>query len=85
MFQLIALAALALALVAHLLRNRLPVFAPRIALPKPIRTTENKESARKWGTWDPVHFTYPVVDPWTDFDVDATKPNPYRPFRWGPK
>ncbi|SCV70970.1 BQ2448_3732 [Microbotryum intermedium] len=39
---------------------------------------------KKKAAWNPVKFDYPKIDPWTDFDVDHTKPVPLRPFRWGP-
>lgn len=40
------------------------------------------ETPRAWGTWTPdLEFRYPSVQAWTDFDIDAVKPIPYRPFR----
>jgi len=48
------------------------------------KAPEKKVDTRKFGEWTAEHFTYPNIEPWTEFDVDAVKPLPYRPFRWGP-
>lgn len=37
------------------------------------------------GTWDPVSFTRPSPPPYPNWDLQTTKPLPYRPFRHGPK
>ncbi|KAG9228088.1 hypothetical protein BJ875DRAFT_508696 [Amylocarpus encephaloides] len=43
-----------------------------------------KAPPRKPGVWDPVDFQRPYARPAPDWNVHATKPNPYRPFRRGP-
>ncbi|KAH1854539.1 hypothetical protein KXX54_005325 [Aspergillus fumigatus] len=35
--------------------------------------------------WIPSDFKRPTASPYPDWDVHATKPIPYRPFRYGPK
>lgn len=34
--------------------------------------------------WIPVDFKRPPAEPAPNWDIHKTKPNPYRPFRWGP-
>lgn len=31
--------------------------------------------------WSPLKFVYPLFEAWTSFDIDRTKPIPFRPFR----
>ncbi|KAF2495529.1 hypothetical protein BU16DRAFT_550235 [Lophium mytilinum] len=42
---------------------------------------------RKWGQylWIPQPFKRPAAAPYPDWSLTATKPLPYRPFRYGPK
>ena len=75
--------ALALALARHRFPNILPSL-PNRANPSSPSGDSKAEMVRPWGIWSPVHLPYPSVEAWTDFDVDATKPIPFRPFRWGP-
>ncbi|KAL4996611.1 hypothetical protein BDV10DRAFT_195795 [Aspergillus recurvatus] len=35
--------------------------------------------------WTPSDFKRPTASPYPNWDVQTTKPNPYRPFRYGPK
>ncbi|RDL33807.1 Uncharacterized protein BP5553_08175 [Venustampulla echinocandica] len=42
-----------------------------------------KARERKPGVWIPVEFRRPYARPARDWDVHTTKPNPYRPFRYG--
>ena len=46
--------------------------------------TSKKAPDRAPGTWTPVDFKRPTTAPYPDWSLDATKPLPYRPFRWGP-
>lgn len=34
--------------------------------------------------WEPIEFKRPTAPPAPNWDVNTTKPNPYRPFRHGP-
>lgn len=43
-----------------------------------------KAPARKPGVWEPIEFKRPTAPPAPNWDVNTTKPNPYRPFRHGP-
>jgi len=54
---------------------------------RPSTPTIEKASpaARKPGTWTPSSFTRPKPPPYPDWSITATKPLPYRPFRYGPK
>ena len=36
------------------------------------------------GTWTPLDFKRPPVQPYPSWNVESTKPLPYRPFRYGP-
>ena len=36
------------------------------------------------GIWEPIDFKRPTAPPYPDWDVQITKPLPYRPFRYGP-
>ncbi|KAM0746598.1 hypothetical protein T439DRAFT_329704 [Meredithblackwellia eburnea MCA 4105] len=78
----VALAIALLALHRHLPRLR-QLIAPSTS-PVPLKSKEKEEKEPVWGVWSPVKFQYPKVTPWTLFDVDTTKPIPFRPFRWGP-
>lgn len=44
-----------------------------------------KTQGREWGKWTPSEFRMPKPDPYPDWEVERTKPLPYRPFRYGPK
>ncbi|KIJ52467.1 hypothetical protein M422DRAFT_223007 [Sphaerobolus stellatus SS14] len=46
---------------------------------KPLTPAE-----RPLGEWTSVEFQYPHFEPLLDFDLQTTKPIPYRPFKWGP-
>lgn len=46
---------------------------------------EGPNEGRTWGMWTPEEYRYPSISPCAHFDVQSTKPLPYRPFRWGPK
>ena len=48
---------------------------------KPLLDPKQVKKERTFGTWTPEQFTYPTIEACTDFDIDAVKPIPYRPFR----
>jgi hypothetical protein len=41
-----------------------------------------RADSRLTAEWTPVEFCYPKFQPLTGFDLETTKPVPYRPFRW---
>ncbi|KAH8804694.1 hypothetical protein F5884DRAFT_421966 [Xylogone sp. PMI_703] len=54
-------------------------------LEKPRSPSQSfKTPSRKPGVWEPVDFKRPAAVPAPNWDLYKTKPNPYRPFRWGP-
>lgn len=88
--MLFLLSAISLGIALLLIRHYLPhlrtlLGTRRPASPAPpTSSSPESEKERVWGTWSRVHLWYPTVTPWSDFDVDATRPIPFRPFRWGP-
>ncbi|KAL8283113.1 hypothetical protein RQP46_005891 [Phenoliferia psychrophenolica] len=74
--------ALVLAVFIHrfLLRSPPDLKAADVAPPSSVAA----KPTRAFGTWPPVQFSYPPVEAWSEFDVEKTKPVPFRPFRWGP-
>ncbi|RDW79532.1 hypothetical protein BP6252_04170 [Coleophoma cylindrospora] len=42
-----------------------------------------KAPPREPGVWVPMDFKRPKAEPLLDWNVHTTKPQPYRPFRWG--
>ncbi|KAL4895812.1 hypothetical protein BDV59DRAFT_199798 [Aspergillus ambiguus] len=47
--------------------------------------SKSEKRSRDFGEWVPSDFQRPRASPYPDWDVHATKPIPYRPFRYGPK
>ncbi|OWP03569.1 hypothetical protein B2J93_7587 [Marssonina coronariae] len=43
-----------------------------------------KAPPRKTGEWPPMEFKRPTASPAPNWNVHTTKPNAYRPFRYGP-
>lgn len=43
-----------------------------------------KPQRRPPGVWIPTGFERPAASPYADWDVQKTKPIPYRPFKYGP-
>lgn len=85
--MLLLITAVAVAIALALVQHHFPHIFPSLlraapAAPPPLDV--KSEKTRPFGTWPPVKLTYPAVEPWTEFDVDTTKPIPFRPFRWGP-
>ena len=37
-----------------------------------------------WAEWIPSSFQRPTPEPYPNWDIEKTKPIPYRPFRYGP-
>ena len=75
-------------LIASKLVARKPATPPRPSTPdleKPAsrRTTTFKALDRPLGVWKPVDFKRPTAAPYPDWDIQATKPLPYRPFKHG--
>lgn len=48
--------------------------------PKPVQT-KNPNKDRKYGEWTPEDFKTPQPEPFRNWDVNKTKPLPYRAFR----
>ncbi|KAF7942912.1 uncharacterized protein EAE97_006366 [Botrytis byssoidea] len=46
-------------------------------------TFKNGKAQRPLGVWEPMQFKRPTAVPFPNWDVQQTKPNPYRPFRYG--
>ena len=63
-----------------------PWFAKKILsrTEKPAASSKFKQPARAPGVWTPQDFKRPAAPPYPDWDIHATKPLPYRPFRHGP-
>ncbi|KAB8346198.1 hypothetical protein FH972_023243 [Carpinus fangiana] len=53
-------------------------------LEKP-RTALKRKEERAFGQWTPQPFTRPTPPPYPSWSLAATKPLPYRPFRYGPR
>lgn len=49
------------------------------------RTPEKKDPGRAPGQWTPSSFRTPEPPPYPGWSLEATKPLPYRAFRYGPK
>ncbi|KAL1978213.1 hypothetical protein VTN31DRAFT_1072 [Thermomyces dupontii] len=49
------------------------------------RDVEKQKPQRKPGEWIPSSFQRPTPKPYPNWDIEKTKPIPYRPFRYGPK
>ena len=48
-------------------------------------STPRTKDTRRPGTWTPSSFKTPVPPSYPNWDINTTKPLPYRPFRYGPK
>ncbi|TGO23923.1 hypothetical protein BPAE_0117g00180 [Botrytis paeoniae] len=46
-------------------------------------TFKTGKAQRPLGVWEPMQFERPTAVPFPNWDVQQTKPNPYRPFRHG--
>lgn len=57
--------------------------AAALAQRKPKRTKQprNPNRDRQYGTWVPEDFVSPVPPPFKNWDINATRPIPYRAFR----
>ena len=55
--------------------------APPLPLPPP-QEKRSKALDRVPGTWTPSSFVRPTPAPYPDWDINTTKPLPYRPFRY---
>ena len=51
---------------------------------RPNASKPLKAPARPYGIWPPSDFKRPAPKPLLKWDVHQTRPQPYRPFRWGP-
>ncbi|SPO03151.1 uncharacterized protein DNG_05833 [Cephalotrichum gorgonifer] len=49
------------------------------------KVEKSDEKSRTPGTWNPSTFKPPTPPPYPDWSIEATKPLPYRAFRYGPK
>ncbi|KAF2801952.1 uncharacterized protein BDZ99DRAFT_455419 [Mytilinidion resinicola] len=63
---------------------RIPTRPGTPDLEKPS-SSKFKAAAREPGVWIPHPFKRPTAAPYPDWSLTATKPLPYRPFRYGPK
>ncbi|KAL4795345.1 hypothetical protein BDV19DRAFT_389222 [Aspergillus venezuelensis] len=75
-----ALTTLCIWFLATVFRRR---STPKTSLSK--SPTKFSKPTREWGKWTPSDFKRPPASPYPDWDVETTKPIPYRPFRYGPK
>ena len=79
--------AIAAWLISSLYKRFLGSYGSRPRSPDPEKrsTRSNKFKApdRAPGTWEPIDFKRPAAPPYPNWDVQTTKPLPYRPFRWG--
>lgn len=66
-----------------LLFNNLLPFRSRQVEPA-YSVTKLKLNNRTPGTWIPLDFKRPQIQPYPDWNLKTTKPLPYRPFRYGP-
>jgi len=57
---------------------------PDLEKPAARSSTSFKAPQREPGVWTPIDFKRPAAAPAPNWDVHTSKPNPYRPFRWGP-
>ncbi|EPS25306.1 hypothetical protein PDE_00239 [Penicillium oxalicum 114-2] len=49
------------------------------------RRNDRDKPAREWGVWKPSAFKRPPASPYPGWDIQSSKPIPYRPFQYGPK
>ncbi|KAI5476635.1 hypothetical protein MNV49_007413 [Pseudohyphozyma bogoriensis] len=73
-----------LAVVAVIIHSQWPRIVAHFRVAPSVDSTPATPEERPYGVWEPQEFDYPKVSPWREFDVDQTKPIPFRPFRWGP-
>lgn len=68
-------------------RKQLPkrrANSPDLEKPTSRRGTTFKAPEREPGVWTPVDFKRPTASPYPGWDVNHSKPLPYRPFKHGP-
>lgn len=77
---------IALITVRHLLKSRNK--NPRNPSPIPSQPFSGPPTVnspgRPPGEWSPVEFQRPAASPYPNWDINATEPLPYRPFKFGP-
>lgn len=56
-------------------------YSIRIKHAKTKKSIKNPNKDRKYGSWTPEDFTTPVPPPFKNWDVNKTRPMPYRAFR----
>ena len=59
------------------------VGSPDLEKPSTTIPGKSKAAERPPGRWIPVDFQRPAPEPYPDWDVQTTKPLPYRPFKYG--
>ncbi|KAK9468008.1 hypothetical protein V1512DRAFT_222922 [Lipomyces arxii] len=47
----------------------------------PVKPDDSSKTQEKTGTWTPVEFTTPTPKSYENWDIETTKPLPYRPFK----
>jgi len=60
-----------------------PTPNPHPEKPSPQTASKFKAPERPLGVWTPVEFKRPAAPAYPDWDVHATEPLPYRPFKYG--
>jgi len=64
-------------------RSTQRVKSPDLEKPATPVPGKTKASEEQQGIWIPVDFRRPVAAPYPDWDVQKTRPLPYRPFKYG--
>ncbi|CAF9905184.1 MAG: hypothetical protein HETSPECPRED_004905 [Heterodermia speciosa] len=59
-------------------------LTPDLEKPASRPRSSFKAPERSPGIWTPVEFKRPAAAPYPGWDIETTKPLPYRPFRYGP-
>lgn len=49
-----------------------------------ITSSSSSAKDRPFGVWPPSDYQFPTPSPYPEWDIQNTKPLPYRPFRYGP-
>ena len=68
--------------IISLLKNLLQSHSRQAAPASPEKNLNPKD--RTPGIWTHLDFKRPPVQPYPDWNLQSTKPLPYRPFRYGP-
>ena len=85
LYLLFAIFALSLLVYRFVTDRRRRLEPPSTPILEKAPPSKLKPPARPFGQWVPSKFKTPKPPPYPDWNVETTRPLPYRPFRHGPK